>query len=109
MDRNKPRKDVKVRVELPPDVHDWLAAAVADRSDRHMTMDRMIIEALRYYMARPENALDAYGYRLCCGLDGTVDPATGAPRYGHRGTCRYSAMRGGPEYQALRQMWEACS
>jgi len=97
---SKPRKDVRVRAVLPPDVADWLARAVSERSDAGMTINRLISEVVRYYMTRPEDALDTAGLRVCCGT---------APLHGHRGTCRYSAMRGGPdsaEYQALKRMWQ---
>lgn len=103
----KPRKDVKIRVSLPPDVHDWLTGAQADYAEYHMTMDRLITRVVRYYMNQPEDALDYDDRRVCCGTDGTINPATGGPRAGHRGTCRYSAMRGGAtEYQALKRMWD---
>jgi hypothetical protein len=96
----KLRKDVKFQATLPPDVHDWLKIAAAERSDIGMTMNRLLTDALRYYMTRPEDALDADGRRVCCGTD---------PRHGHRGTCRYSAMRSADsaEYQALRAMWDS--
>jgi hypothetical protein len=51
-------------------------------------------------MDRPQDALDRDGLRVCCGT---------SPQHGHRGTCRYSAVRGGPdstEYQALQRMWQ---
>jgi hypothetical protein len=106
---DKPRKDVKFLAKLPPDVHDWLKIATAERSDIHMTMNRLLIEALRYYMTRPEDALDDNHRRICCGTDGTTHPGTGVLRSGHRGTCRYSAMRNpdGREYKALQAMWQA--
>lgn len=89
-------KNVKFRAKLPPDVHDWLRTAAAERG---MTADWLLIRAVRYYMDQPENALDM-DQRICCGTD---------PQGGHRGTCQYSAVRGGPdsaEYRALKVMWQ---
>jgi hypothetical protein len=98
----KPRKDVKLRVKLPPDVHDWLEEAIAQRADHHMYRDRMVTEALRYYMTQPEDALGTDGRRVCCGTDPW-------PASGHRGTCRFSSMRSATsmEAQALRRMWQS--
>jgi hypothetical protein len=96
----KLRSDVKVRVTLPPDVADWLESSPHRGRGPGMTRDRLIIQALRYCMDRPQDALDRDGLRVCCGT---------SPQHGHRGTCRYSAMRGGPgstEYQALQRMWQ---
>jgi len=96
----KLRRDIRIRITLPPYIHDWLAEAVAMRSDAHMTRDRLVTEALRYFMTQPEDALGTAGLRVCCGT---------APVHGHRGTCRHSAMRGGPgsaEYRALKRRWQ---
>jgi hypothetical protein len=95
----KLRSDTRIRVTLPPDVIGWLESSPR-LSIPGMTRDQLIIAALRYYMDRPADALDHAGLRVCCGS---------SPLHGHRGTCRYSAMRGGPdstEYQALSRMWQ---
>ena len=94
----KLRSDTRIRVTLPPDVISWLESS-PHLSSPGMTRDQLITQALRYYAARPADALDYDGLRVCCGTE---------PAHGHRGTCRYSAMRGGPdsaEYQALSRMW----
>ena len=86
--------------KLPPDVHDWLGAAAAARHPR--TMNDMLVKALVFYMHLPEDTIDndGSGLRACCYT---------SPTAGHRGTCRYSSMRGGPdssEYQALKRGWQ---
>jgi hypothetical protein len=95
----KIRSDIRMRITLPPDIASWLTSA-PHLSSASMTRDQLIIQALRYYADQPEDALDYTGLRVCCGT---------GPLHGHRGTCRYSAMRGGPgsaEYQALQRMWQ---
>jgi len=98
---NRPRKDAKIKITLSPRLHDWLEETVAGRSDIGMTRDRLITEALQFYATQDEDALGPDCRRVCCGTN---------PAGGHRGTCRYGAMRGGPdsrEYQALRRMWQS--
>lgn len=83
---NKQDKAVKFMAKLPPDLHHWLKVAAAERSDLSVTMNDLLVQALEYYQMQPAEALDASGLRVCCGT---------SPDGGHRGTCRYSLMRGG--------------
>lgn len=97
----KPRK---LKVELPPDVYEWLASAAHDRQVLHMTPERMLVRVLEsaVFAAQhaPEEALDpdGSGMRICC-----YTP----PMTSHRGTCRHSAERGGADYARLQATWRA--
>lgn len=79
-------KPVKFMAKLPSGLHRWLKVAAAERSDMSVTMNDLLVQALRYYQTQPADALDCSGLRVCCGT---------SPDGGHRGTCRYSFMRGG--------------
>ena len=83
---SKSDEPVKFMAKLPPDLHHWLKVAAAERSDLSVNMNDLLVQALRYYQTQPAGALDDSGLRVCCGT---------SPEGGHRGTCRYSLMRGG--------------